>query len=320
VRDRLAERLGGQAAVLDGMVLTAPVSGVVQDLQIAGPGQAVAAHEMLIKVVPLGDGLVVEARVANEDIGRLTAGMTAEVKVRAFDYLRFGSLEGTVRRVAADATADPGDAGKLAYAVTVVTARRPPWPPPGPARRRPRHGGRRRAEGRRADDPFLPHRPRAALRGGVQGGVSGGALANQSVRPAAPSPGVIELIHRRPTSMLAGRPRQPHLSDSARVLARRGRAKVVLHFVLPPLVTPLQDVRPVELRRVTQQRGRYPRLDAQGLGDVMAAHRLFDHLGEHLFGKLWHRCSDVDPGRVAEMEKEYRSKGSRKVALGRKAR
>jgi HlyD family type I secretion membrane fusion protein len=121
-RDRLAERLGGPAAVLDGMVLTAPVAGVVQDLQIAGPGQAVAAHEMLMKVVPQGDGLVVEARVANEDIGRLTAGMAAEVKVRAFDYLRFGSLEGTVRRVAADATADPGD-GRLAYAVTVVTSR-----------------------------------------------------------------------------------------------------------------------------------------------------------------------------------------------------
>jgi hypothetical protein len=46
------------------------VAGVVQDLQIAGPGQAVAAHEMLMKVVPQGDGLVVEARVANEDIGR----------------------------------------------------------------------------------------------------------------------------------------------------------------------------------------------------------------------------------------------------------
>jgi HlyD family type I secretion membrane fusion protein len=104
------------------MVLAAPVAGVVQELQIAGPGQAVAAHEMLMKVVPQGDGLVVEARVANEDIGRLTAGMAAEVKVRAFDYLRFGSLEGTVRRVAADATADPGD-GRLAYAVTVVTSR-----------------------------------------------------------------------------------------------------------------------------------------------------------------------------------------------------
>jgi adhesin transport system membrane fusion protein len=78
---------------------------------------------MLMKVVPLGDGLVVEARVANEDIGRLTAGMAAEVKVRAFDYLRFGSLEAPVRRVAADATPDPGDAGKFAYAVTVVTAR-----------------------------------------------------------------------------------------------------------------------------------------------------------------------------------------------------
>lgn len=130
-RDRLAERLAAQGAVLDDMVLAAPVAGVVQDVQIAGPGQAVAAHEALMKVVPSGDGLVVEARVANEDIGRLTAGMAAEVKVRAFDYVRFGSLEGTVRRVAADATPDPAAEGRFAYAVTVVTSRDHLGPRPG---------------------------------------------------------------------------------------------------------------------------------------------------------------------------------------------
>jgi len=121
-RDRLAEQLRAQTTLVEETVLKAPAAGIVQDLAIAGPGQAVAANEPLMKVVPLGDGLVVEARVANEDIGRLAVGMPAQVKVRAFDYLRFGSLEGTVRRVAADATPDPRT-GALAYAVTVATGR-----------------------------------------------------------------------------------------------------------------------------------------------------------------------------------------------------
>ena len=48
--------------------------------------------------------------------------MPATVKVRTFDYLRFGSLDGVLQKIAADATPDPRT-GELAYAVTVVTSR-----------------------------------------------------------------------------------------------------------------------------------------------------------------------------------------------------
>ena len=118
-RDRLAEQLRARTGVVQDSVLRAPVAGVVQDLAVAGAGQSVAAHETLMKLVPLGDGLAVEARVANEDIGRVTVGMPATIKVRAFDYLRYGSVEGSVARVAADASPDP-KTGALAYTVTVA--------------------------------------------------------------------------------------------------------------------------------------------------------------------------------------------------------
>jgi HlyD family type I secretion membrane fusion protein len=128
-RDRLAEQLRARTGVVQDSVLRAPVAGVVQDLAVAGAGQSVAAHETLMKLVPLGDGLAVEARVANEDIGRVAVGMPATIKVRAFDYLRYGSVEGSVARVAADASPDP-KTGALAYTVTVAadTARLGPGP------------------------------------------------------------------------------------------------------------------------------------------------------------------------------------------------
>ena len=66
--------------------------------------------------------LVVQAKVANRDVGRLHPGMPATVKVRAFDYLRYGSLDGVLQKVAADAAPDPRS-GELAYAVTVLTDR-----------------------------------------------------------------------------------------------------------------------------------------------------------------------------------------------------
>jgi hypothetical protein len=56
--------------------------------------------------------------------------MPATVKVRAFDYLRFGSLEGLLQKVAADASPD-ARTGDLAYEVTVVTDRSHIGPNPG---------------------------------------------------------------------------------------------------------------------------------------------------------------------------------------------
>ncbi|MEK0084352.1 HlyD family type I secretion periplasmic adaptor subunit [Benzoatithermus flavus] len=121
-RDQLAEQLRAQATLLDDLVVTAPAPGIVQEITVTAPGQAVAPQETLMKLVPDAEGLVVEARVANQDVGRLRPGMPATVKVRAFDYLRYGSLEGTLQKVNADATPDPRT-GELAYGITVVTAR-----------------------------------------------------------------------------------------------------------------------------------------------------------------------------------------------------
>ena len=120
-RDRLVEQLRAQDAILANLEIRAPTDGIVQEIAVAAPGQSVAPQEMLMKLVPRSDGLVVEAKVANQDVGRLRAGMPAAVKVRAFDYLRYGMLDGRLEKIAADATADPRT-GELSYAVTVTTA------------------------------------------------------------------------------------------------------------------------------------------------------------------------------------------------------
>lgn len=121
-RDRLAEQIAGRDTQLAGLVVKAPVAGIVQNLGVAATGQAVGANEPIMKLVPLTEGLVVEARVANQDIGRLRPGLPAKVKVQAFDFVRHGTLTGKVARIAADATPD-ARTGDLLYAVTVVTDR-----------------------------------------------------------------------------------------------------------------------------------------------------------------------------------------------------
>jgi adhesin transport system membrane fusion protein len=63
---------------------------------------------------------VIEARVANRDIGQIRVGQPAKVKVQAYDFLRYGTLAGTVERIAADAGVDP-KTGALTYGITVRT-------------------------------------------------------------------------------------------------------------------------------------------------------------------------------------------------------
>jgi adhesin transport system membrane fusion protein len=122
-RDQLVERLGAQTAVMEELVLAAPVDGIVQELKPAAAGQSVAANETIMKLVPVGDGLVIKALVANADIGRIEPGMAATVKVRAYDFARFGAIEGSVARIGADAVASEIPGELPSFAVEVLTLR-----------------------------------------------------------------------------------------------------------------------------------------------------------------------------------------------------
>jgi adhesin transport system membrane fusion protein len=119
-RDQLAEAYRRQATTSRNLVVRAPVAGIVQDIAITGPGQSVGSNEPLMKLVPTGGGLVVEARVQNRDIGYVRVGQPVKVKVHAYDFLRYGSLVGQIEQIDADAVVDP-KTGALTYGIMVRT-------------------------------------------------------------------------------------------------------------------------------------------------------------------------------------------------------
>ncbi|MCG8361238.1 MAG: HlyD family type I secretion periplasmic adaptor subunit [Kiloniellales bacterium] len=99
--------LAQQQARRRNLVVRAPADGIVQNLAIANAGQAVAPNELLMTVVPEGEGVMIEARVRDRDIGSVVLGQRAAIKVRTYDFIRYGTLAGQVARIAADATNDP---------------------------------------------------------------------------------------------------------------------------------------------------------------------------------------------------------------------
>ncbi len=119
-RDRSARTLEQQRANLRNLTVTSPADGVVQELAINNLGQAVAPGDEMMKIVPVGDSLVIETKVRNSDIGYVYAGQPATVKVDTFDFIRYGALDGRVERVSPDATRDERS-GELFFEVAVRT-------------------------------------------------------------------------------------------------------------------------------------------------------------------------------------------------------
>ncbi len=86
--------------------LRAPADGIVNDVQITTEGGFVNAGEKIMQVVPIGEKLLVEARVAPSDIAFIKVGDPANVKVTAYDFSIYGGLDGTVQQVSADSVFD----------------------------------------------------------------------------------------------------------------------------------------------------------------------------------------------------------------------
>ena len=86
--------------------LTAPVSGVVQQLQLRSEGDVVQPAQPIMVIVPDDARLEAEAMVENKDIRWLAQGQPVKVKVESFPYTRYGYLNGQVRQIARDAIQD----------------------------------------------------------------------------------------------------------------------------------------------------------------------------------------------------------------------
>ncbi len=83
--------------------LTAPVSGMVQQLSVHTVGGVVTPAQSLAVIVPSDSQLEIEAMVSNRDVGFVHAGDEVEIKVDTFDFTRYGLLHGRVLSISSDA-------------------------------------------------------------------------------------------------------------------------------------------------------------------------------------------------------------------------
>jgi hemolysin D len=105
-RDRLEQELIKARSKRERTRLRAPSAGIVQQLEVSTLGQVVASGQPLVSVVPVDAPLEVEAMIANRDIGFVRPGQRATVKIDAFAFTRYGTIDAEVVRVSTDAIDD----------------------------------------------------------------------------------------------------------------------------------------------------------------------------------------------------------------------
>jgi hemolysin D len=119
-RDRGTQDLVKARTRNERTLIKSPIAGTIQQLAVTSVGQVVTSGQVLMTIVPSDGNLEVEVMILNQDIGFVEAGQRAVVKIDAFPFTRYGTIDATVVQVSregidqADAAAlsDPASGGR----------------------------------------------------------------------------------------------------------------------------------------------------------------------------------------------------------------
>jgi len=103
---RLEEEIKTEDDRVRRTVLIAPVAGIVNKVASNTVGGVVKPGETLLELTPQDDALVVETRASPTERGTLRVGLPTRVKVAAFDYTVYGTLQARVTEISADSLVD----------------------------------------------------------------------------------------------------------------------------------------------------------------------------------------------------------------------
>jgi HlyD family secretion protein len=109
----LKEKIAIAEDVLGRIEVRAPRRGIVQGVKVHSVGAVVGPGATLAELVPIGETLIMAAKVSPLDVQSVTGGQRAEVRFPAFSTLQLPPVFGKVESVSADSMQEEG--GKEQY-------------------------------------------------------------------------------------------------------------------------------------------------------------------------------------------------------------
>ncbi len=111
-----AQLVASNSTVLEN-IITSPVNGIVQSIPTTNEGGVIPQGGTVAVIVPTTKTALLEAKISPKDIGFVVIGEPARVKVDAYDYSRFGALNGVVESISP--TTDADQKGGVFYKVRI---------------------------------------------------------------------------------------------------------------------------------------------------------------------------------------------------------
>jgi len=84
--------------------LRSPIAGVLTAVNVSGVGAVVRAGDVLAEVVPQEEYYLIKAKILPKDIGKVSVGQNARVSYTAYDFSRYGVMEGEMVKIAQNTT------------------------------------------------------------------------------------------------------------------------------------------------------------------------------------------------------------------------
>ena len=108
---------------LDNIEVKAPMDGIVRNIRITTRGGVARPSEEIMQLVPVDDDLLIEAKVKSSDIAFVKTGLPATIKLDAYDYTIYGTLQGDVTYISADTISEENKQNEPPYYRVQVKAK-----------------------------------------------------------------------------------------------------------------------------------------------------------------------------------------------------
>lgn len=109
--EQQASRLTFQGGLLE---LRAPQDGVIKDLVTTTVGAVLQPGTVLLSLVPRDEPLLAEVQIENKDVGFVAVNQPVRLKLAAYQFQKYGFLDGMVKTISADSTSSSDEGADAA--------------------------------------------------------------------------------------------------------------------------------------------------------------------------------------------------------------
>ncbi|PKH60352.1 HlyD family type I secretion periplasmic adaptor subunit [Shewanella sp. Choline-02u-19] len=111
-------RLKSSGSLVSQNTIIAPVDGIIQSIPSSSTGSVIQPGGTVAVIVPMTKTGLMEAKLSPRDIGFVKVGQPVRIKIDAFDYSRYGALDGIVKRISPSTDSD--EKGGVFYKVQIA--------------------------------------------------------------------------------------------------------------------------------------------------------------------------------------------------------